>query len=102
MNDYSNHDIKDKLIGVGRIDIKDSEIDIIDMLYVIGIIGIIIYIGLLIYLLLTNKLKNIYLLSFILFVLMSCFSGHIFMKPNVLIYIGLLFNLNKNNIIKNR
>ena len=102
MNDYNNHDLTDKLIGVGRIDIKDSEIDIIDMLYIIGIIGLIIYIGLLVYLLLTNKLKNIYLLSFILFILMSCFSGHIFIKPNVLIYIGVLFNLNKHNIIKNR
>ena len=102
LNDYNNHDIEDKLLGIGKIDIKDSEIDVIDVLYVIGIIGLIINVLLIIYLLLTNKLKNIYLLSFILFVLMSCFSGHIFMKPNVLIYIGLLFNLNKHNIINNR
>ena len=102
LSDYNNHNIEDKLLGIGKIDIKDSEIDVIDVLYIIGIVGLVVCTLLLVYLFITNRLKNIYLLSFILFVLMSCFSGHIFMKPNVLIYIGLLFNLNKNNIMNNR
>ena len=96
MNDYKDKDARHILLGVGTIQIKDSEIDIIDMLYIIGIIGIIVYLFLFIFIIKDNKLHNIYLFSFILFILMSCFSGHVFIKPNVLIYVGLLFNLNKS------
>ena len=96
MNDYKDKDARHILLGVGTIQIKDSEIDIIDMLYIIGIIGMIVYLFLMIFIIKDNKLHNIYLLSFILFILMSCFSGHVFIKPNVLIYVGLLFNLNKS------
>ncbi|MBR6073113.1 MAG: O-antigen ligase family protein [Bacilli bacterium] len=100
MDDYGKQDLRHRLLGVGTITIKDSEIDIIDMIYIIGIVGIIFYLLVMIFIVKDNKLHNVYLLSFILFILMSCFSGHIFMKPNVLIYIGLLFNL--NNKIKDR
>lgn len=95
MDDFNNKDIRHRLLGVGTITIKDSEIDIIDMIYIIGIIGIIAYLLIMIFIIKDNRLYNVYLLSFILFILMSCFSGHIFMKPNVLIYMGLLYNLNK-------
>ena len=98
MDDFGKKDIRHKLLGVGTITIKDSEIDIIDMIYLIGIVGIVFYLLLMIFVIKGNKLHNVYLLSFILFILMSCFSGHILIKPNVLIYLGLLFNLNNNKI----
>ena len=100
MNEFGSKDVRHKVLGVGVMNTKDSEIDIIDMIYLIGIGGIIVYFIVMILIVKDNRLHNIYLLSFILFVLMSCFSGHIFMKPNVLIYISLLFNLNKQ--IKDR
>ena len=44
-------------------------------------------------------MKFEYKLSLFLFVIMSLFSGHIFIKPAVSIYMALVFNLNKKVFI---
>ena len=41
------------------------------------------------------KLKGIYLFTFILSIMISLVTGHILNTPNVSIYVGLLFCLNK-------
>ena len=71
--------------------------DVFDILFRVGILGFIIYIILFIRLLYNNKLKGIYLFSFILFTLISLFTGHVFISTCVAIYPALLFLLNKSN-----
>ena len=89
------------LYGLGRTglnNIKDIEIDIFDIFYSIGIFGSVIYIILIIYALKKVHLRKQYKFSFILFILMSLFSGHILIKPMVSIYIALIFIINKNDV----
>ena len=47
-----------------------------------------------------SKLKEHYLLSIILFILMSLTSGHVLIRPMVSIYMALIFILNKNSLTK--
>ena len=74
---------------------KGIEIDIFDIFFSIGIIGILIY-G---YLCFKNikdfKLKGIYLFTLVLSIMISLVTGHVLNMPNVSIYVGLLFVLNK-------
>lgn len=101
-NEYINKNNKYGLIyGLSReriLNIKDIEIDIFDIFYSIGIFGSFIYILMMIYALKKFNLRKYYKFSFILFILMSIFSGHILIKPMVSIYIALLFILNKNEV----
>ena len=84
---------KDRLLSI-----KDVEIDIFDIFYSIGIFGSVIYIILVIYAFKKVHLRKQYKFSFILFILMSLFSGHILIKPMVSIYIALLLTLNRNEV----
>ena len=96
IDEYKGSSITNKLFGLTNINtIKDSELDIIDVYMTIGLIGFIVYISIMIYLIYKYKLKGCYLFSLVLFVIMSCFSGHILIKPAVAIYMALIFNLNK-------
>ena len=93
---YKKVGIEQKLFGLKEINtIKDSELDLIDTYMTIGLIGFIVYIFIMIYLIKKYKLSKPYSFSMILFIIMSCFSGHILIKPVVSIYIALLYNLNK-------
>lgn len=80
------------LFGIGKhtlLLIKDSEIDICDIVFTIGIIGTFIYLYTF-----SNKvfkLKGIYKFIFILLVIISLFSGHILIKPMVATFLALLF-----------
>ena len=98
LNEYKNSNTLNKLFGLSNINsLKDAELDLVDIFVTLGIIGFIVYLSIMIFIIHKYKLKGWYLFSFILFIIMSCFSGHILNKPLVAIYIGLLFNLNKEN-----
>ena len=89
------------IYGLSRqriLEIKDIEIDIFDIFYSIGIFGTFIYTFMMIYGLKDIHLRKYYKFSFILFILMSFFSGHILIKPMVSIFIALLPLLNKNDL----
>jgi len=89
------------IFGIGKnmlITIKDVEIDIMDILYSIGVLGFVVYIftyGKSVF-----KLNSIYKFTFILLFIISLFSGHILIKPMVATFMALLFILNekKENI----
>ena len=97
-NEYIGSSILLILFGFGKLlnDMKYVEIDIFDIFFRIGIIGFVYYMYLFIKLLSKNKLKNIYLFSFILFVCISLFQGHVFISTCVSIYPALLFLLNSS------
>ena len=86
------------IFGIGKdmlITIKDVEIDIMDILYSIGVLGFVVYIftyGKSVF-----KLNNIYKFTFILLFIISLFSGHILIKPMVATFMALLFILNEKN-----
>lgn len=97
-NLYLNSPLINILMGLGKSYVnifKGIEIDIFDIFFSIGIIGILVY-G---YLCFKNikdvKLKGIYLFTFVLSIIISLVTGHILNTPNVSIYVGLLFCLNK-------
>jgi len=95
---YSQVDTKTKLFGIGReqiINMKDIEIDLFDIYYAIGAIGICFYLGLWFVLLSKYKLKGIYKFSFLLLFIVSFFTGHVFTSPMVSIWIAMLFYLSK-------
>lgn len=98
INLYLNSPLINILMGLSKSYVntfKGIEIDIFDIFFSIGIIGILVY-G---YLCFKNikdvKLKGIYLFTFILSIMISLVTGHILNTPNVSIYVGLLFCLNK-------
>ncbi len=98
INLYLNSPLINILMGLDKSYVnifKGIEIDIFDIFFSIGIIGILVY-G---YLCFKNikdvKLKGIYLFTFILSIMISLVTGHILNTPNVSIYVGLLFCLNK-------
>ena len=98
INLYLNSPLINILMGLGKSYVntfKGIEIDVFDIFFSIGIIGILVY-G---YLCFKNikdvKLKGIYLFTFILSIMISLVTGHILNTPNVSIYVGLLFCLNK-------
>ena len=82
--------------------IKDIEIDIFDIFYSIGIFGTLIYVVMMLYAIKGVKLRNQYKFSFILFIVMSLFSGHVLVKPMVSIFIASIFILNKNALKINK
>ncbi len=99
---YRNQNALGMVFGLGEDTVtvlKDIEIDIFDIFYSIGILGFLVWITLLAPSLKKIKLNGYYRFSFVLFVLMSLFSGHVLIQPMVAIYVALLFLLNrvKNN-----
>jgi hypothetical protein len=75
--------------------IKDVEIDIMDILYSIGVLGFVVYIftyGKSVF-----KLNGIYKFTFILLFIISLFSGHILIKPMVATFMALLFDFSEKN-----
>ena len=87
------------IFGLGRtglLAIKDVELDIFDIFYSIGFIGSLLYLFYMVDGILKSKLKDYYLLSILLFILMSLTSGHVLIRPMVSIYMAIIFILNKN------
>lgn len=100
-DEYVKEDIYGVIYGIGRdkiLQIKDVEIDLFDIFYSVGIFGFAIWLIMIISAVKNHKLRNQYKFSFILFILMSLFSGHVLIKPMVSIFIATLFILNKNSL----
>ena len=97
---YCNSQFMTYIFGLGEttlLNLKLIEIDIFDIFYSIGILGIFIYLMIMIKGIKKAKLKSIYLFSFILLIFVSLFTGHILTSTCVSIYLGLNFILTKNN-----
>ena len=97
-NLYLHSPLINILMGLGKSYVntfKGIEIDIFDIFFSIGIIGILIYGYLCFKNIKDTKLKGIYLFTFILSIMISLVTGHVLNMPNVSIYVGLLFVLNK-------
>ncbi len=97
---YCNSQFITYIFGLGEttlLNLKLIEIDIFDIFYSIGILGIFIYLMFMIKGIKKAKLKSIYLFSFILLIFVSLFTGHILTSTCVSIYLGLNFILTKNN-----
>ena len=81
------------------------EIDLLDIIFTIGILGFIVYLFMMVFAIKDNKLKGIYSLIFVIMIFASCFQGNIFTNPIVYIYLAVLFILsnikedNKKNIL---
>ena len=92
---YKKSDFTTKLIGFGYDDgyIKFCEIDICDIMFRFGIIGLVLFMVNLIAMPI-KKLDTNEKIALILFLIMSLTSGHVLLTPNVCIYIGLLFSKN--------
>lgn len=98
INLYLNSPLINILMGLSKSYVntfKGIEIDIFDIFFSIGIIGILVYGYLCFKNIKAAKLKGIYLFTFILSIMISLVTGHILNTPNVSIYVGLLFCLNK-------
>lgn len=93
-NYYKNQSFPEILLGIGidNENVKMVEIDIFDIMFRYGIVGLIMFIISLIYSIRFKKLKQDKKLSLILFSLISLTSGHVLIYPAVCIYIGLLVN----------
>lgn len=76
---------------------KGIEIDIFDIFYTVGILGIGVYIYLSYKGLKKSKMKEPYLVSLALGILISLVTGHVLMSPNVSIYLGVFLLLNNNS-----
>lgn len=76
---------------------KGIEIDIFDIFYTVGILGIGVYIYLSYKGLKKIMIKEPYLVSLVLGILISLITGHVLMSPNVSIYLGVLLLLNNNS-----
>lgn len=77
---------------------KSVEIDLFDVFYQYGLIGLIVIISIILYYGYKSRLKGIYLLSTLLFLLISETSGHVLIYPAVSIYLGIIIYYNKEHL----
>ena len=99
--EFVNKDTTRLIYGLGKsnlLNINMIEIDILDILFSIGIFGSLVYLLMVLYVIKFNKLRNKYHFIMILMIIISILSGHILIKPMVSIYLALLFILSRNSI----
>lgn len=98
VNKYLHGTIYQKIFGIGYNNInRFVEIDIYDILFAFGIIGVILYISIIIVYLFKYKLRGDYLFSIILLFAISLTSGHVLLCPATVIYFSLILFLDKKN-----
>ena len=96
---YQKEDISGKIFGMGRqkiMTMKDAEIDIFDIFYSIGILGLMIYLVFFALVINKAKLKGIYAYLFWLLILISLFSGHVLLSPMTSSYLAIMVGINYN------
>ena len=96
---YQKEDISGKIFGMGRqkiMTMKDAEIDIFDIFYSIGILGLMIYLVFFVLVINKAKLKGIYAYLFWLLILISLFSGHVLLSPMTSSYLAIMVGINYN------
>lgn len=89
------------IFGIGKtmlVSLKGIEIDLIDILFTLGILGFIFYIVFMYNSVKNVKLGGVYKYTFILGLLISLIAGHVLISTNVSIYLALLFYYNRSNI----
>lgn len=113
---YNKGNVLEKLFGIGYIEnygtdevnLKTVEMDYFDILYREGIVGFILIFIPVVYLIMIfiknftfnfNKVNE--LTSLVLILLLALFQGHIFVTPQISVYISLILNIiNKGNYRK--
>ena len=96
---YQKEDISGKIFGMGRqkiMTMKDAEIDIFDIFYSIGILGLMVYLVFFAFVINKAKLKGIYAYLFWLLILISLFSGHVLLSPMTSSYLAIMVGINYN------
>lgn len=94
-----NSNIYEKLFGLKQEPTRKAvEIDLLDIFYQYGIIGLIIMISIIAYYIHKVKPKGIYLLTITLFLLISETSGHVLIYPAVSIYFSLMIYFQKKEL----
>lgn len=90
-NYFKNTNILNILFGIGinNYDVKMVEIDIFDIIFRYGLIGILLF-GYVMSIINFKELKEEEKISLILLLIISLTSGHVLFYPNVCIYIALL------------
>ena len=99
-HNYKESSLQEKIFGIGRAkinEIKNVEIDIFDIFYSIGIVGMIFYSIFFFYALKNSQLKSVYKFTFILLLVVSCFTGHVLISPFTSTILALLFLASKND-----
>lgn len=85
--------------GIGKTKLGNyTNIDFMDMLLTVGVFGIIIYFIMFNMVHRKTELKKIYYMSYIVFLVISIFFGHVFMYPSVSLLIALLYIVSSNSI----
>lgn len=87
---YKSQDISRKLfgIGIGEYDVKMVEIDIFDLLFRYGMIGVSLFVSIFVLRMGFISMNQEALIASILLILISCTSGHVLFYPAVTIYFG--------------
>lgn len=96
---YQKEDISGKIFGMGRqkiMTMKDAEIDIFDIFYSIGILGLMIYLVFFAFVISEAKLNGVYAYLFWLLILISLFSGHVLLSPMTSSYLAIMVGINYN------
>lgn len=90
-NYYKNQDTKELLLGIGisNNDIKLVEIDIFDILFRYGILGLILFIGSISLNINWKEINKCDKISLILLIIVSLTSGHVLIYPAVSVYFAL-------------
>lgn len=99
-HNYKDSSLQEKMFGIGRAkinEIKNVEIDIFDIFYSIGIVGMIFYSLFFFYALKNSQLKGVYKFTFILLLIVSCFTGHVLISPFTSTFLALLALVSKND-----
>lgn len=102
---YIESSINDKLLGIGYTKYtKTAEMDIYDIFYRHGIIGFILYFGILLSMIWQHirKVNKSYILPIVLIVLISTLVGHILIAPAVSTFVAFIFCgfIGKKEIVK--
>ena len=85
------------LFGIGFFHLfKLVEIDIFDILFRYGILGLVSFILPIAFVLKKGAFSKTFLFSVILLICISCTSGHVLLNPNVVIYFGYILLISKN------
>lgn len=96
---YQNTNLSKKVFGLGDLShniSKNTEIDLFDIFFSLGLLGTIIYLYVMFKSLKNLKLTGIYAFSFYLTLFASFFSGHILTSPMVCIWLSLMPVINKS------
>lgn len=93
---YLNSNILSKILGLGTSQFpKLVEIDIFDIWFTYGIIGLLLILSIFTYIFKKVKFNKYNLFGIIILIMISLTSGHVLLSPAVSIFFGIIIYLNK-------